>query len=167
MICEQCSAEFQPKNSRHKACSSACAAKRHKEVCTKWKKDNKDKHNSYYRKYYSKNKETLIAKALSIHKSFPEKAKLKSIKAKCKKQNLPFDLDLDWITNSKPALCPVLGIQITGESRELSWELDRLVPSLGYVKTNCRWLSGRANRIKADATLEELERLVSYMKETP
>lgn len=68
--------------------------------------------------------------------------------------------------HSKPALCPVLGIQITGESRELSWELDRLVPSLGYVKTNCRWLSGRANRIKADATLEELERLVSYMKET-
>lgn len=42
--------------------------------------------------------------------------------------------------------------------------LDRFDPKKGYIKGNVAWVSGRANRIKYDATLEELKSLVSWME---
>ncbi|WKV17107.1 hypothetical protein [Salmonella phage PKM.Hi.22.6] len=42
--------------------------------------------------------------------------------------------------------------------------LDRLDPNKGYVRGNVTWLSGRANRIKYDASLTELRLLVSWME---
>ena len=50
------------------------------------------------------------------------------------------------------------------KNSETSCEVDRIVPELGYVEGNVVWLSHRANRIKDDATLEELERIVEWLK---
>lgn len=33
------------------------------------------------------------------------------------------------------------------------------------VCSKCDWISRRANRIKSDATIEELEKIISYMKD--
>jgi len=44
--------------------------------------------------------------------------------------------------------------------------IDRIVPEHGYVPGNVRVISLRANRLKSDATLEELERLLAYVKES-
>jgi hypothetical protein len=44
--------------------------------------------------------------------------------------------------------------------------LDKIIPELGYVPGNVAILSYRANRLKSDATLEELEALVAYIRET-
>lgn len=66
-----------------------------------------------------------------------------------------------------PTECPVLGIPM--ESREKRHDgsptLDRVDNRLGYVKGNVVVISWRANRIKSDATLEELERIVAFIKE--
>lgn len=58
-----------------------------------------------------------------------------------------------------PAICPVLGIPIVlGEARsENSPSLDRTVPERGYVSGNVRVISDRANRLKADLTITQLE----------
>lgn len=40
--------------------------------------------------------------------------------------------------------------------------LDRIRPDLGYVKGNVIVISGRANRIKSDATIEELRDIASF-----
>ena len=42
--------------------------------------------------------------------------------------------------------------------------IDKLIPSLGYTKGNVWVISRRANMIKSDATLEELELLVGNLK---
>lgn len=66
-----------------------------------------------------------------------------------------------------PALCPVLGVplQVGGSGgNEYSPSLDRLVPALGYTPENVRVISKRANRLKQDATLDELRRLVAYLE---
>lgn len=42
--------------------------------------------------------------------------------------------------------------------------IDRLVPSLGYVRGNVNIISNRANLLKKDATLQEIESLYLWMK---
>jgi len=42
--------------------------------------------------------------------------------------------------------------------------LDKYDPKLGYVSGNVFWVSYRANRIKFDASLAEIEALVNWMK---
>jgi len=43
--------------------------------------------------------------------------------------------------------------------------IDRVDNSKGYVPGNVRIISWRANRLKNDATVEEMELIIKYMKE--
>ena len=43
--------------------------------------------------------------------------------------------------------------------------LDRFKPALGYVKGNIYIISFRANRIKGNATLEEIQKVIKYVEE--
>lgn len=68
-----------------------------------------------------------------------------------------------------PDLCPILQVPLNryrGGFDRTSYSLDRIDSSRGYVKGNCRVISWRANAIKSSLTLEELERMVMYMKGT-
>ena len=57
--------------------------------------------------------------------------------------------------------CPVLGIDIVWENRtkriEASPSIERIDSSKGYEPGNVALISWRANRIKKDASLQELE----------
>ena len=80
-----------------------------------------------------------------------------------KELGLPFNLEEPDIVI--PEFCPVLGIRLEFPSKsrtDASVSIDRIIPSLGYVKGNIVIVSWRANFIKSDATLEELKRLVEY-----
>jgi hypothetical protein len=68
-----------------------------------------------------------------------------------------------------PEFCPVLGIKMEfgigkGTRSPSSPSLDRLDPRGGYTPENVRVISWKANRLKSDATLAELEAIVAYMK---
>ena len=65
-----------------------------------------------------------------------------------------------------PTHCPILGvpIEVLGEDRNRAASIDRLNPNLGYVPGNVAVISLRANRIKSDATIEELEKLVAWIR---
>jgi hypothetical protein len=82
------------------------------------------------------------------------------------KANLPFDLVEADI--AVPEFCPVLGIRLEiseqGRWTDNSPSLDRFVPALGYVKNNVQVISWRANRIKCDASVEEIRALLCYME---
>lgn len=79
------------------------------------------------------------------------------------KRGLAFDLTEDQIVI--PSHCPVLGIELTWEGdRANSPSLDRLDNSKGYTLENCRMISFRANSLKSDATLEEMQSIVRYME---
>lgn len=89
-------------------------------------------------------------------------------KQRAKKKGIPFDLDKEYLRNIVPEKCPVLGITLkrgVGKFSDCSPSLDRLIPELGYVKGNVRVISDKANRLKRDATLEELKALVKYLEE--
>ena len=78
-------------------------------------------------------------------------------------KGLEFNLSLDDIPEI-PDSCPVLGIKIrendTNAPLDSSPSVDRIDNTKGYVKGNIRIISNRANRIKADATIDELRRVL-------
>jgi hypothetical protein len=77
--------------------------------------------------------------------------------------SLPFDIEPQDI--EIPATCPVLGLALAqGGKRDDAASLDRFIPHLGYVKTNIRVISFRANRLKSDASIEEMRRVLAYME---
>lgn len=79
--------------------------------------------------------------------------------------HLPFELTIDDI--HIPTVCPVFGTALKrqrGGMTDDSPSLDRLKPCLGYVRGNVWVISMRANRIKADATLAELELLIQSLR---
>lgn len=87
------------------------------------------------------------------------------LRRRSKALDLPFDLNpADIII---PPVCPALGIPLissvgTGQRNDNTPSVDRIVPSKGYVKGNILVISLRANRIKNNATLEELVKIAEY-----
>ena len=85
-------------------------------------------------------------------------------KKRAKKKGFEFNLELFDIPQILD-LCPVLGIPIiinegkTAPS-DNSPSLDRIDSTKGYIKGNIRIISNRANRIKADATVDELRKVL-------
>jgi hypothetical protein len=77
-------------------------------------------------------------------------------------RGIPFDLVVSDV--EIPSTCPVLGIPLvylsddparTGRETDAP-QLDRKIPDLGYVKGNVRIISARANRLKNNATFDEI-----------
>jgi hypothetical protein len=80
-----------------------------------------------------------------------------------KRRNLEFSIDiLDIVI---PKICPVLGIELVWDKgNDFCPSLDRKDNAIGYVRENIMVISGRANRIKSDATQRELEAILRYVK---
>ena len=66
-----------------------------------------------------------------------------------------------------PEHCPVLGIKLRAPGAGLANEsptVDRFDPAKGYVRGNVSVMSMKANRFKNNATLDDLVRLVTWMR---
>jgi len=78
---------------------------------------------------------------------------------------LEFNLDNEYVRSLVVTHCPILGIPLEWSCNRgsnhftmaASPSLDRIDPTKGYVKGNVWIISHRANRIKSDATHEELK----------
>lgn len=88
-------------------------------------------------------------------------------KQRARLRGLEFNLDLFDI--EVPSHCPVLGIELRrgaphrGPS-DNSPTLDRINLDRGYVRGNIKVISFRANRLKSNGTIDEIENVLAYMK---
>lgn len=96
---------------------------------------------------------------------FALKHQLSNIKTRAKANGLPFNLTMETLP-PMPERCPALNIPLArgGKGSPNGPELDRLVPALGYVVGNVQWISRRANCMKSDATLEEVDALAAWLR---
>ena len=89
----------------------------------------------------------------------------KNIKSRCKRTGREFSIELEDIVI--PEKCPVFGFELKREDKQ-TWmsapSVDRIDSSKGYIKGNVTVVSRRANILKRDATVEELELLLNYYK---
>tara|TARA_B110000503_G_C7163142_1_gene420600 strand:+ start:867 stop:1202 length:336 start_codon:yes stop_codon:yes gene_type:complete len=92
-----------------------------------------------------------------------------SLKSSAKKRGIVFTLEkTDLYHLDYPLRCPALGIPLKfnkGQSRDDSYSWDRIDSTRGYEADNLVIISNRANRIKNDATLEELKMIVKFYEE--
>lgn len=125
----------------------------------------------YHKKYYEKNRDE-IRRAAREYKQrtrvLPEYAAKRLLvfaRYRAKRDGLPFNLSLDDL--KIPEVCPVFGVPfVFGEkgNHPLSPSIDRVLPHLGYIKGNTQIISYRANTLKRDASLQEMEMLLGYMR---
>jgi len=82
---------------------------------------------------------------------------------------IPFTIDFENI--DKPEYCPVLGIKLNygwsgeGNRDDAKATIDKVIPNLGYVPGNVFVISWRANKLKNNMSLDELEKIMNYIKE--
>ena len=81
----------------------------------------------------------------------------------CRQMGIPFELTFGDLWPI-PDTCPALGIPISlfATDRDHAYSLDQIHPRQGYVKGNVVAVSYRANRIKNDATPDELQRIAKF-----
>lgn len=124
-----------------------------------------DEYNATARKRYQDKHEIILLQSARRRERFPEKTLLALAKARAKRKGIPFDITVDDI--HIPDNCPLLGVPMfrsIGSIGRNSPTIDRIIPELGYTKGNIWVISSRANLIKNDSTLEELELLVLNLR---
>lgn len=91
------------------------------------------------------------------------RAYLHTKRSRCRQMGVPFELTFDDLWPI-PDICPALGIPISlfATDRDHAYSLDQIRPRQGYVKGNVVAVSYRANRIKNDATPDELQRIAKF-----
>ena len=92
-----------------------------------------------------------------------------NLKKSAEKRGISFDLKLSDIDEiGIPITCPILGIPLHFHRNMVeddSISFDRIDSSRGYTLDNLIVISYRANRLKSDATLEELEKITEFYQD--
>lgn len=87
----------------------------------------------------------------------------KAARKRAKRAGIPFNIDE---TDCKhEGFCPCCGNEMQraiGLLTDNSPTLDKVVPELGYVKGNVVVVCWRCNRIKSDASIQELSRIADF-----
>lgn len=115
-----------------------------------WRQNNPDKVKARYANWANKN---------------PARRLFSSAKKRAKANRLAFDIEITDV--EVPEFCPVFGVRLetkNGKRGSNHITLDKVIPSLGYVKGNVRVISCRANMLKSSATLLESQQIVSYIE---
>ena len=92
----------------------------------------------------------------------------KNLKGSAKRRGIPFEIQLtDLYELSFPVTCPVLGMPLRfnrGSVADDSFSIDRIDSAKGYTLDNIEVISYRANRLKNNATLDEIHMISQYYK---
>lgn len=118
-----------------------------------------------HRVYYHVRREEICKQNVARHREEPRLRMLSNARKRSSSSGRPFDLTLADIPDI-PSHCPILGIELfcgEGKATDNSPTLDCIIPERGYTSSNVQVISQRANRIKNDATPEELWRVAEFV----
>lgn len=109
----------------------------------------------------------------------PFRVLVHNIRTRCKKENVPVDIDETYLKEIWTGVCPVFGSEIkygfgsgkraknrSLDKRKQVASLDRIIPELGYIKGNVIFMSDLANMMKQNASRAELLQFAHWINET-
>jgi hypothetical protein len=102
---------------------------------------------------------------LTRRKRRPEAYLYNLAKQRSKRRGIEFSIDVEDL--KMPEICPLLGIKLDSYSEKLDFHpsIDRIDSSKGYIKGNVWIVSHRANKIKNNASAEELIKIGNALME--
>lgn len=131
---------------------------RHKAAIKRWQDKNPERRREIARNSYHRKK-------LEDPKFFYSKKIWKERKRAAAKRGIPFTITHEYLLSLPCEVCPVFGWPLEWGTGSLTTaSLDRVIPELGYVEGNVVWMSRRANTLKLDSTVEELEKILDWYK---
>lgn len=152
------------------------------EAIRKQREGRKEEISAVSRKWYEANQEAQRAYALQYSRAHPEqhaenykrfaaipsnrmRMAVSDAGTRAKKRGLEFD-GLDEIAASFPTDCPCCQatLDYTKTVFNLSPSLDRRDNSRGYTLDNVRVICRRCNSLKRDASIQDLENILAYMR---
>ena len=94
------------------------------------------------------------------------KCKIKKRKGyKAYNRDTPINIDIDYMESIWNERCPILGVKYEHNRGVYRRTIDRIVPELGYVKGNVRFVCDLANNIMNCGTPEQVMRVAEYMRD--
>jgi hypothetical protein len=132
----------------------------------------KEQASAYARQWYLENKERIRTEdnrekrneaVRNWRKNHPERNIFTAAKARAKRLGYEFNIELSDIII--PDVCPILNIplrRIENTQHNNAPALDRIDNTKGYIKGNIQIISHKANRHKADLSLQEIHNLYLY-----
>ena len=102
-----------------------------------------------------------------LHRKDPRIRLRGSAKERAIYKGIVFDIPSYKDLPEVPDYCPILGIPLyVGDnvSTDNSPSLDRIDNNKGYIKGNIQIISRKANQMKSNANLKEIEMLYNFMK---
>lgn len=96
-------------------------------------------------------------------------------KNRAQSKNLPFNLDKEYLIKlweENDGCCALTGLQLDlnpygkkGQVNPQAPSVDRIIPSLGYIKGNIRLITYHMNVSLSEFGIEEFEKLIKHYKE--
>lgn len=123
----------------------------------------------YMRTWQKNHKENLLNSQRKYRQENPKLKFLKAAKRRAQLNGFEFNLEIEDIPDT-PEICPIALIPIYPSSSgkrgpiNNSPTIDRVNQALGYTKGNVRIISRKGNIMKLDMTIEDLERIIKYIK---
>ena len=91
------------------------------------------------------------------------RAYLNNARARAKRDKVPFNLTIEYLETIAADECPIFHSKFVwgasglgkGKTRDDTPQLDKIIPELGYVVGNVAFISGKANKMKDNGTMQE------------
>jgi hypothetical protein len=144
-----------------------------------WKKGEQNEQGWYFYNYKGYVKSSDGYRGMHWQKTWEnyERKRIQAIQTNkpkyCRDRGLEIDIEgldgLKYLQSIFPKdyMCPALGIKMKWNNSPHQGDspsLDRIDPTKGYIRGNLAWISERANTMKHNANLAELESLTKWLK---
>lgn len=107
----------------------------------------------------ARNKDLVRERGTAWFKANRLKVAINGIRSRSGLKGLQFNLDIAWAESTYTGFCSITGVAFKhGEGRPSSYSpsVDRIDPSKGYLKENCRWVLFCVNAFKGRMTDDEM-----------
>lgn len=123
-----------------------------------------EKYKEYHRAYYLANKQKILANK----KKDKISGILRHSKKRAEERGIEHSITREHLQEILTEVCPVFGSKFSSEGRitDESMTLDRIDNSVGYVPGNVMFLSYKANRMKSNASKDDLIAFARYVLKT-
>ncbi len=169
MKCVSCGNDFVANRSYQRCCSRRCGRlnryaknpQKYRDKCKRLRLANPELYRERSRAHDVRRKDKRSAELYVERRTYPWLTLFRSAKTRAKALGIPFSITKEMLRELWTGQCELTGVEFKigngrGGSTIYSPNLDKIIPSLGYVPGNVRFILKAVNFFKQDGTDEQM-----------